>query len=359
MAHDVFISHARKDKRVADAICEKLESAGVKCWIAERDVTAGDDWTGATQKAIGSSRVMVLVLSENANAAAHIEREIAHAFYTGRIIVPLRLTNAPPRRDFLFYLGGVRWFHAFGQPAERHMEALTESVTEIVHGPNAAPDAMALLPEKQPTATLEFSNSWTGAPGASDNRRLGILKLAVVAASLVGGVGLLWFVFGQTEKEIPPATRKRPATFPEAGPAPEAKSSTTSKSPASNPAYVYSRFGLWVEPNPASTPSGQHPPLEIPSPASVEQPVSAAASSLPESEKPEAAEVESPTPHNEASERSAGGDHMRLANRQEAHRKKVHPKHHTRKVSASDESFVDQIHSGLKRVWHQIVRQSW
>jgi TIR domain len=359
MAHDVFISHARKDKRVADSLCEKLESTGVRCWIAERDVTAGDDWTEATRKAIGSSRVMVLVLSENANAAAHIEREIAHAFYTRRTIVPLRLTNAPPRRDFLFYLGGVRWFDAFGLPAERQMEALIESISGIVHGPNAPPPAMVPSPEKPPTARVEFSDSWTGALEASHYRALGILKRVAVAASLLGGVGLLWFVFGQTEQEIPGARLKRPATFPEPGAAPDAKSPTTSEAPASNPAYVYSRFGLWVEPNPASTPSGQHSPLEIPSPAPLEQPVSAAASSLPETEKPEDAEVESPGPGNEASERSAGRDHMRLANRQEVHRKKVHPKHHTRKVPASDESFVEHIHSGLKRVWHQIVGQSW
>src|SRR5271165_3354395 len=127
MAHEVFISHAHKDKGIAHAICQKLESARVRCWLTERDISAGDDWTEATRKAIGSSRVMVLVLSENANAAAHIEREIAHAFYTGRIIVSLRLTNAPPRRDFLFYLGSVRCFDAFGLPAERQLEALTKS----------------------------------------------------------------------------------------------------------------------------------------------------------------------------------------------------------------------------------------
>ena len=91
MAHDVFISHAHKDKSVADAICEKLESAGVRCWIAGRDISAGEDWTAATWNAIGSSRVMVLLLSENANSAPHIQREIAHAFYTRRIIIPLRL----------------------------------------------------------------------------------------------------------------------------------------------------------------------------------------------------------------------------------------------------------------------------
>ena len=66
MVHDVFISHAPKDKSVADAICEKLESAGVRFWIAGRDISAGEDWTAATWNAIGSSRVMVLLLSENA-----------------------------------------------------------------------------------------------------------------------------------------------------------------------------------------------------------------------------------------------------------------------------------------------------
>ncbi|MEA3163786.1 MAG: hypothetical protein QOE88_1604, partial [Verrucomicrobiota bacterium] len=69
MAHDVFISHAHKDKNIANAICQKLESAKVICWIAERDIYAGDDWTEATRKAIGSSRAMVLVLSDNANSA--------------------------------------------------------------------------------------------------------------------------------------------------------------------------------------------------------------------------------------------------------------------------------------------------
>ena len=88
MAHDVFISHAHRDKRIADAICERLESVQVRCWIAERDIAAGENWTEATRNAIGSSRVMVLMLSENANAAPHIEREIAHAFYTRRNYPP-------------------------------------------------------------------------------------------------------------------------------------------------------------------------------------------------------------------------------------------------------------------------------
>jgi hypothetical protein len=38
MAFDVFISYSTKDKATADAACAALESAGIRCWIAPRDV---------------------------------------------------------------------------------------------------------------------------------------------------------------------------------------------------------------------------------------------------------------------------------------------------------------------------------
>jgi len=37
----IFISHSSKDRPTADAICAHLESAGIKCWIAPRDIEPG------------------------------------------------------------------------------------------------------------------------------------------------------------------------------------------------------------------------------------------------------------------------------------------------------------------------------
>ena len=42
MAHDVFISYSHRDQKVADAVCGRLEQAGHRCWIAPRDVGAGE-----------------------------------------------------------------------------------------------------------------------------------------------------------------------------------------------------------------------------------------------------------------------------------------------------------------------------
>ena len=42
MAHDVLISYSSHDKLQADAICNRLESRGIRCWIAPRDVGLGE-----------------------------------------------------------------------------------------------------------------------------------------------------------------------------------------------------------------------------------------------------------------------------------------------------------------------------
>ena len=63
MTHDVFISHSSKDKPVADAVCANLEAAGVRCWIAPRDIAPGEDWPTAITMASAQSRIMVLIFS--------------------------------------------------------------------------------------------------------------------------------------------------------------------------------------------------------------------------------------------------------------------------------------------------------
>jgi hypothetical protein len=256
MAHEVFISHAYKDKGIAVAICKKLESAQVRCWIAERDISAGEDCTEATRNAIGSSRVMVLVLSENANAAPHIEREVAHAFYTKRAILPVRLTETPPKRDFLFYLGNVRWFDAFTSPPEQHLEELAASINGIVHGHTIARNInvpYSMVDEAR--KTLQYSDSWMGALRASHYGALEILKRITIAASLLAAIWLLWFVYSQM---------KHGASLPESevqtmnsvhGTAPNSTPVGAANSSASKPTYTYTRLGLWVPPNAGATPS--------------------------------------------------------------------------------------------------------
>ena len=52
MVYDVMISYAKVDKTTADAVCAKLESKGIHCWIAPRDILPGKEWGEAIIDAI-------------------------------------------------------------------------------------------------------------------------------------------------------------------------------------------------------------------------------------------------------------------------------------------------------------------
>jgi TIR domain len=84
----VFISHSSKDRATADAICAYLESAGIQCWIAPRDIEPGATWTKGIMQGLDACRVLILVFSEHANDSDHVEREVAKAFSSGLRLEP-------------------------------------------------------------------------------------------------------------------------------------------------------------------------------------------------------------------------------------------------------------------------------
>jgi hypothetical protein len=255
MAHDVFISHALKDKDFATTICEKLESSQVKCWIAGRDISAGDEWSEAIRKAIKSSLVVVLVLSENANAATHMEREIAHAYYAKRVILPVRLTATPPRRELLFYLGNVRWLDAFNAPIEQHLGALIATVKGIVQGHTYTRDASPSNKAARTGKELDFENPRLAAFQGTGNRVLQILKRVSVAFILCCVLLLSWFLYSRwKDAELLPEVNRHPTKAPSGAGSGSASGAAASASP-SKPAYAYTRLGLWVSSSATPTPS--------------------------------------------------------------------------------------------------------
>jgi hypothetical protein len=123
VASKVFISHSSKDKLTADAICNHLESAGIRCWIAPRDIAFGADWTDGIMRAIDSCRVFVLVFSENANDSEHVRREVAKAFSLGLAVIPFRTDPVSPNRSLGYFLETVHRLDAITPPLQNHLGA--------------------------------------------------------------------------------------------------------------------------------------------------------------------------------------------------------------------------------------------
>jgi len=96
-AAKAFISHSSKDEAIAEEICQHLESAGVPCWIAPRDIEPGTDWTEGILHGIAGSRIFVLVFSSHANDPEHVRRKWVKLFpyiYRYSLFGPRRSNHA-------------------------------------------------------------------------------------------------------------------------------------------------------------------------------------------------------------------------------------------------------------------------
>lgn len=132
MAHDVFISYSSKDKPTADAVCATLESRGIRCWIAPRDVVPGEEYAAALVNALREARIMVLVFSSGANQSKHVLREVERAVSMGLPVVPLRIENVRPSAAMEYYIASRHWLDALTVPLERHLVQLAETVKVLL-----------------------------------------------------------------------------------------------------------------------------------------------------------------------------------------------------------------------------------
>ena len=98
MAHDVFISYSEEDVLTAQAICAGLESRGLRCWYAARDILRGEEQVRAKERAISDARLLVLVFSEHSNDSQLILREVCSAADGRKPIVPYRISRQQKRR---------------------------------------------------------------------------------------------------------------------------------------------------------------------------------------------------------------------------------------------------------------------
>ncbi len=126
--HEVFISYSNKDKAVADALCSTMEEKKIRCWIAPRDISAGNSWGGSIIEAIEDSQVMVLVYSGHSNLSPQIIREVERAVAKGLLIVPFRIEASPMSKDMEYFLSSSHWFDALTPPLEQHLAHFAEMV---------------------------------------------------------------------------------------------------------------------------------------------------------------------------------------------------------------------------------------
>jgi adenylate cyclase len=138
---DVFVSYASQDAAVANSIVEAVEKAGLRCWIAPRDVVPGSLYADGIVRAINGAKLFVLVLSEHAVASPHVGKEIERASSKGKPVIALHTDNAPLTPAFEYFLSESHWIDLSPGGAGAATAKLVESVRRHVH-----PSAVSVAP---------------------------------------------------------------------------------------------------------------------------------------------------------------------------------------------------------------------
>lgn len=199
MAHDAFISYSSKDKTIADAVCARLEARGIRCWIAPRDVQPGAPYGEEIIDAIHGSRVMVLVLSANANASPHIPKEVERAVSRGVPVIPLRVENVIPAKSLDYFISSVHWLDAITPPLEQHLESLAATIRTLLPegSQKVIPSAETQVP---PSAKEQASATGISRVGGSARPKW---LFPAIGAAIIALAGAGWYFLGRTP-DTPP-----------------------------------------------------------------------------------------------------------------------------------------------------------
>ncbi|MCA1677877.1 MAG: toll/interleukin-1 receptor domain-containing protein, partial [Actinobacteria bacterium] len=97
---DAFMSYAREDVTVADALEARLAAHGKRLWLDRKDIPYSAPWRERARAGIDASKAMVFVLSASWVASDACRFEFEHAQQTGKRLIPV-VTSPHLRPDTL------------------------------------------------------------------------------------------------------------------------------------------------------------------------------------------------------------------------------------------------------------------
>jgi len=183
MGHEIFVSYSQPDRSCALSLVDHLESEGIGCWVAPRDVSPAADWAAEIIDAISSARVMVLVFSASSNDSPQVRREVERAVYKQLAILPFRIEDVLPSKSLEYFLSSQHWLDAFPPPREPYYARLSAHLRGALASAAPSGARAAAPPLDAPHASAAL------APAAVPSARFPATQLQKIEAVLLPFVG--------------------------------------------------------------------------------------------------------------------------------------------------------------------------
>ena len=205
-AKEVFISYSTKDTDIAFALLEVLESYGLDCWIAPRNIPQGAQWAEEIDKAIQNARVFVVIVSSHSIESKQVPKEIALAVSACESIFPFRIDDTGLQGTFRYYLSDYQFTDATSDTKQK-MTELAETICYSLGKtiPEKEPEKEP-IPEAAPKPVLNDSLQKTSQADSGKRILPGAIAAAAVIAIIIGIV-----LFGKGNKNKDTANSSVPA----------------------------------------------------------------------------------------------------------------------------------------------------
>lgn len=170
----LFVSHHSSKLETAEHVERALNSKGVQCWIAPRDIEPGEQWDVAIREAIAKTDAMLLLFCSSSEKSRQVKRELILADQLGKAIIPLRLERIDPGQ-LSYHLADSQWIDWLEQRdgvidriAAKAQEFQGSEAFEPSHPmvlPIDSPGAIPPAPTAGAATPLSFDKNAAAAPG--------------------------------------------------------------------------------------------------------------------------------------------------------------------------------------------------
>lgn len=132
---DVFVSyHTNSSQGTVETVVARLESLGIRCWYAPRDIEGG--YAGSIVRAINSCKVFLLILNTAASNSSHVlnELEMAHKRFAAKemAIVPFKTEDGAFSDDAMYYLSRIHWSDGVTPPFDDRVSELASRIYSLI-----------------------------------------------------------------------------------------------------------------------------------------------------------------------------------------------------------------------------------
>lgn len=125
----VFVSYSSQDKEAATELTRELETRGLVCWMAPRDIPPGADYSDAIIAGIESCDAMVVLVASAALESTHVRSEVARAASDKKPIYPVRLVDIEILGGLQFFLELSQWVDFFPGPTAESYDDLASAIS--------------------------------------------------------------------------------------------------------------------------------------------------------------------------------------------------------------------------------------